>query len=254
MSQFFPLIIITMLRSNEHLEPLGSGHNIIVSDIHHFNTDTILLADFASAKAVKNAVELGAGCGTISVLLKKNNKAESITAVELQPDACDMLTRTVQLNSIQGLTVLNADLNLLRGQLPFGFFDLVVCNPPYKETGTGLTNPHEGKMTARHETSCTLEDVIRSAGALLNFGGRFCMCQRPERLTDAVYLMRDCGLEPKRLRLVQQRVGKPPKLFLIEGRRGGKRGFMTVEPTLLIEAPNGDFSDEMLRIYGDYKC
>ena len=242
-----------MLNSNEHLEPLGSGYKIIVSDIHHFNTDTILLADFAGSKSSKNAVELGAGCGTISVLLKKNKKAESVTAVESQPDACDMLARTVSLNSIEGLTVLNADLNLLKGRLPFGFFDLAICNPPYKETGTGLKNPLPGKMTARHETSCTMEDVISCAGKLLNFGGRFCMCQRTERLTDAMYLMRDCGLEPKRLRLVQQRQGKPPKLFLLEGRRGGRRGFMTVEPTLMIEAPDGDFSEEMLRIYGDYK-
>ena len=28
---------------------------------------------------------------------------------------------------------------------------------------------------------------------------------------------------------------------------------MTVEPTLMIEDSHGDFSEEMLRIYGDYK-
>ena len=73
------------------------------------------------------------------------------------------------------------------------------------------------------------------------------MCQRPERLTDVLCSMRKNDLEPKRLRLVQQREGKPPKLFLIEGRRGGKRGGLVVEPTLYIE------SDEMIKIYGSYK-
>ncbi len=65
--------------------------------------------------------------------------------------------------------------------------------------------------------------------------------------------MRRFGIEPKRLRLVQQRKTKAPKLFLLEGRRGGKRGFLDVLPTLFIEDENGGFSEEMLAIYGDYK-
>ncbi len=80
-----------------------------------------------------------------------------------------------------------------------------------------------------------------------------CMCQRPERLSDVIESMRRSGIEPKRLRLVQQRKSKAPKLFLIEGRRGGKRGFMDVLPTLFIEDGQGGFSEEMLEIYGDYK-
>ena len=65
--------------------------------------------------------------------------------------------------------------------------------------------------------------------------------------------MRRFGIEPKRLRLVQQRKTKAPKLFLLEGRRGGKRGFLDVLPTLFIEDESGGFSDEMMQIYGDYK-
>jgi tRNA1(Val) A37 N6-methylase TrmN6 len=53
--------------------------------------------------------------------------------------------------------------------------------------------------------------------------------------------------------MVQQRPSKPPKLFLIEGRRGGKSGFLDVLPTLFIEDGSGGFSEEMMAIYGDYK-
>ena len=79
------------------------------------------------------------------------------------------------------------------------------------------------------------------------------MCQRPERLSDVMESMRKFGIEPKTLRLVQQRLTKAPKLFLLEGRRGGKRGFLNVLPTLFIEDENGNFSKEMLEIYGSYK-
>jgi 4-diphosphocytidyl-2C-methyl-D-erythritol kinase len=74
-----------------------------------------------------------------------------------------------------------------------------------------------------------------------------------ERLADAMEAMRKYSVEPKKLRLVQQRKSKAPKLFLLEGRRGGKRGFLEVMPTLFIEDESGNFSEEMLNIYGSYK-
>lgn len=79
------------------------------------------------------------------------------------------------------------------------------------------------------------------------------MCQRPERLTDVLLSMRNSGIEPKKLRFVQQRAGKAPKLFLCEGRRGGKSGGLVMMPTLLIEDGSGGFSREMIDIYGAYK-
>ena len=78
------------------------------------------------------------------------------------------------------------------------------------------------------------------------------MCQRPQRLYDMMHTMQQAGIMPKRLRFVQQRQGKAPGLFLLEGRKGGNPG-MTVEPVLFIENEIGGFSPEMLEIYGDYK-
>lgn len=242
-----------VLKENEHIEPLGKNTKIIVSDIHRFSTDTILLNYFAKPKSNDKVIELGTGCGTIPLLMKKENKALNITAVDIQRDACSMLERSIELNGFENITVINSDLNELKGKVPFGSFDLVVCNPPYKENGTGIHNPHNSKKTARHEVMCTMEDIIRVSSKLLNFGSRLCMCQRPERLTDMMTLMRTYGIEPKRLRLVQQRLSKEPKLFLLEGRKGGKTGFMKVETTLMIEDTEGNFSQEMLQIYGDYK-
>lgn len=79
------------------------------------------------------------------------------------------------------------------------------------------------------------------------------MCQRPERLADVTEAMRKFAIEPKVLRMVQQRKDKAPKLFLIEGRRGGSRGFLNVLPTLFIEDNDGNLSQEMIDIYGSYK-
>ena len=83
-------------------------------------------------------------------------------------------------------------------------------------------------------------------------GGRLCMCQRPERLAEMMSLMRKYKVEPKRLRLVCKCVGQSPWLVLVEGRRCGNTA-LSVEPTLYVEDGNGNFSDEMIQIYGSYK-
>ncbi len=241
-----------MPQKNEHLEPLGNGVRIYVNDLFHFSTDTILLADFCKPKKKSKAVDLGTGCGTIPFLWSRNDRSLRISAVELQSEACALCRRSIELNGFENIKIFNNDLKELKGVLSFGYFELVCCNPPYKLEGSGIKNPESEKLIARHEESCTLYDITFAAKNLLQFGGRFCMCQRPERLADVMEAMRENSLEPKRLRFVQQRPDKKPKLFLIEGKRSSKRGSLIVEPTLFIEE-NGKFSEDMKKIYGSYK-
>ncbi len=248
-----------MLKENERLEPLGNGVEIIVSDTHHFSTDTILLANFANPKSSDCVIELGTGCGTMPLLWTRQKRYKELFAVDIQSECTDMLSRSISHNLEKGLehqsciTVINSDLKDLKGKCEFGHFNLVVCNPPYKLEGSGIKNPEHQKTLARHEESATLDDICFCASKLLQYSGRFCICQRPERLCDVMESMRKFSIEPKRLRFVQQRMNKEPKLFLLEGRRNGNKGFMQVLPTLFIEDGNGDFSDEMKEIYGLYK-
>ena len=79
-----------MLKQGEHFEPLGSGIEVIVSRENHFSTDTILLADFAAPKKHENVIELGTGCGTISLLWCRNIPPKHITSVDIQESAVDI--------------------------------------------------------------------------------------------------------------------------------------------------------------------
>lgn len=244
----------TVLKDGEHIEPLGNGISVIVSNENRFSTDTILLANFSEPKKHERCIEFGAGCGAISFIWCRNTPPKSIISVELQKQAAEMMQRSVSMNELDSLiTVMNDDLKTLKGKLPSGSADMIAMNPPYKIGGGGIVNPDQQKRIARHETECTIDDITAAACDLLRFGGRLCLCQRPERLTDVLLSMRNAGIEPKRLRLVQQRKNKAPKLFLVEGKRGARSGGLVTLPTLLIEDDSGNFSEEMIGIYGDYK-
>lgn len=233
-------------------EPIGEGYHVQVNRVHTFGTDAILLADFAAPKRTDTACDLCTGCGIIPMLWAKNHAVASAAGVELQPAAAALFAQTIRENGLEAqLFVLQADIKDLKGRLPFGAFDLVTCNPPYKAAGAGLQSVDPTVLLARHEVACTLEDVIAAAAGLLRFSGRLCLCHRPERLADIFCRMRQYKIEPKRLRPVAKCVGSAPWLVLVEGRLGGKSG-LRAEPTLYVEN-GGGFSEEMQRIYGSYK-
>ena len=232
-------------------EPLGNGYFINVSKNHTFGTDAVLLSHFAASKRVKRHCDLGAGCGIISMLLLRDGIAAHSDGVEISEEAVLLARRTAAEYAENTFTPVNADLRELKGILPFSEYDLVTCNPPYKAEGAGIISESSTDKVARHETACSLRDVIKTASRLLKSGGRFCICQRPERMSDIINLMREYKVEPKTLRLVAKRVGEEPWLILIEGRRDGKSG-MRIMPTLYVYENDG-YSEEMLRIYGPYK-
>ncbi len=230
-------------------EPLGGGFYVYVSSHHTFGTDAVLLSNFANARKNDRAVDLGTGCGIIPILMIRDGKLKSAVGVDISPEAAELALKTA-LEQTEKLSIIESDLNDLTGKVEFGCHTLITCNPPYKAPNAGLKNPDPIEAAARHELFCTMEDIVAVSARLLQTGGRLCMCQRPERLSELMTIMSRYRLEPKRLRLVCQREGKEPWLFLLEGKKCANTG-LRISPTLYIEK-NGEISPEMREIYGCY--
>lgn len=232
-------------------ERLSDSLEICISKEHKFGTDAFLLSEFAAIRSREKAVDLGTGCGIIPLLwFRQREKAPKVAyGVDIQPQAIRQFNCSIERAGLESRVFpLCADLKELKGKLPNGNFEVVTCNPPYKAANTGILNQQGSHMIARHEVLCNIADVCKTASELLQFGGRFCLCQRPERLLDTLESMRKYKIEPKRVRFVQKKGDTAPWLFLVEGRKGGKP-YMKVEPPLLIQDQEGNFSQELQHIY-----
>ena len=236
-----------------NLESIGNGIHIYTAAPHSFGTDAILLADFAAPKKSDIACDLGSGCGIIPFLWARYASPRHTTAVELQPAAVALLQKSIAHNGVQeSITAVQADLREIEATgLALHSFSLVTMNPPYFARNAGYRNQAQNLNMARHDVTCTTEDVITCADKLLRYGGRLCLCQKPERLADIIFTMRAHSIEPKRLRFVSGKKGKAPYLALIEGRKGGGTG-MQVLPELAVQNADGSWSAEMRAIYQDY--
>ena len=113
----------------------------------------------------------------------------------------------------------------------------------------GIKNPDNSKYISRHEVLCTLDDVIRETGKILNTKGKFFMVHRPTRLVDIFTTMRLYDIEPKRMRLVFPYKDKEPNLVLVEGVKGGG-GEIRIEKPLIVYKDKNVYTDEVLYEYG----
>lgn len=242
-----------MASRNERTEALATNLNIYVSEAHIFTSDAIVLASFCAPRHKDKCCDLGTGNGIIPLLWLRDFKPKEITGVELSDSAVNLLNKTLTENNIEDkIKVIHHDLRTLKGVLPNEYYDIVSINPPYKKLGTGIVNTETDYQNARHEFTCTLDDCAKAATLLLKFGGRFCICQRPERLPDIFEAMRKFKIEPKSMREVIQRPGKEPSLVLVEGKKGSAPGFRISAP-LILEDESGNYTPEAEELFHSYK-
>ncbi|MBQ6250556.1 methyltransferase [Ruminococcus sp.] len=228
-------------------EKLTDKIYVCASSDHRFGTDAFLLTDFSQYRAKDKVCDLGTGCGIIPLIMQKKLPPKVTYAVDIQEGAIEQLRLGLEKSETAGIVPVCADLKELWEGAPLGQLDLVTCNPPYKVNNAGFQSVITAQKIARHEILCTIDDVCAAAQKLLKFGGRLCVCNRPERLSDVIFAMKSHDIEPKRLRFVSKNAEEAPWLFLIEGKKGSKP-FMKVEPQLYIRSENG-FSEELQKIY-----
>jgi len=242
----------TNMKPGERLDDLQiKGYEIIQSPGRFcFGMDAVLLSSFAKVKKNERALDLGTGTGILPILLEAKNEGSAYAGLEIQEESADMARRSVQHNKLEDkIEIITGDIKEASRIFGAASFHVITTNPPYMIGEHGLKNDNEALYIARHEALCTLDDILRESARLLKPKGRFYMVHRPFRLAEILGKMSAYGIEPKRMRLVYPYVDKEPNMVLVEGMRGAKPR-MTVEKPLIVYMENGEYSEELLKMYG----
>lgn len=246
------------LNKNERIDDLNLDGLKVIQNKEYFcfGTDSVLLANFVTTNSPSNIIDLCSGSGVISLIISKKRKCKNIFSVELQKEMYELLEKNIKYNNLgEKITEINSDIKDVKSirkkilkKSGNGVVDIVVCNPPYKTVGTGISNLHDVKYIARHEVMCNLEDVFSVSSELLNTKGKLYLVHKPERLVDLLEIARKYRLEAKRIRFVQPNINLKPSIVLIEYVKDGKNEVI-VEKTLIEYNEDGSYSEEFLEIY-----
>ena len=194
-----------------------------------FSTDSTVLGHWAKLPKNATVLDLGAGCGTLGLLLCSKDAHCHVTGLEIDENAHRAAEENIRRNDLQHRMVsICTDLRSVSDRFSPGSFSCCVSNPPYFSGGPGS----QATPTARREDTCTAEDLFRAVGHCLKFGGDFYLVHRPERLAELITLGAGQKLEAKRLLLLRHKENGPITLILLAFRKGGKPGLIIEEQAL----------------------
>ena len=227
------------------MEQLPNGFILCVPEgTFPLSTDSMVLAHFCRLPKNARVLDLGAGCGTLGLLLCAADPGCHVTGVEISPVSHAAAESNILRNALQTrMQSICADLRDFASLPAAGSMDVCVSNPPYFSAGPeSYRNP-----TARREDHCTPDNLFAAASRCLKYGGDLFLVHKPERLGDLIARAAGHGLEAKRLLLLRHRTDGPVSLILLAFRKGGKPGLILEEQAL--REANGDPTPFFREVY-----
>jgi tRNA1Val (adenine37-N6)-methyltransferase len=232
----------TFLNGRLTIRQLKSGYR--------FSIDSVILANLARLRADERVLDIGAGCGIISLILACRYPDIRIYGVEIQPDMAAVASGNIAENKLENrVFIINRDIRTVAPEDICGCVDVVVCNPPHFEANSGRVNPDPGVAIARHEIKMTLDDLICAARRLLEPNGRLVVFYPAGRTADIICQMRGAGIEPKKAVMIFSKPGENAIRIMVEGVKGGRRG-MTWGAPLYIYTDAGRYSMAVQHMFG----
>ena len=193
------------------------------------STDSMLLAHFATLPRNAKVLDLGAGAGTLGLLLCAKDPGCQVTGIEITESGHQAALENIARNDLAArLTSICTDVRRVPSEFAPGSFHCCISNPPYFSGGPAS----QATPLARREDCCPPEDLLKSAAWALRYGGDFYLVHKPERLAQLIACAAPHKLEAKRLTLIRHKDGGPITLILLQFRKGGKPGLIMEEHSL----------------------
>lgn len=223
-------------------------------DYFKFSLESVLLPEFVDINLRdKKILDLCTGNAPIPLILSQKTKNE-IIGVELQKEIYELALKSVKINNLdKQITILNEDVKNLNNIFKGDTFDIITVNPPYfKIEEKSFLNENETKKNARHESSLTLDELLKMSNYLLKTNGSFYMVHRTERLIEIIEKLKHYKFEPKKIRFINSFEGKESRLFLIKATKNGKPGLKVLD-NLYIYNQDLTYKEEILKLFEEEK-
>lgn len=170
-------------------------------------TDAVLLGIWTELTGVKSVLDVGAGCGIISLLLA-SRKTLAADAVELDRDSFEEASRNFAESPFSDrLRIFHSDFNDF---VPpeNKKYDLIVSNPPFFINDLQSKDPK--KSLARHTQSMTYEQLVNGAVRLLNPEGKISVVLPYRESRFFLQVVQDAGFFVEKKMLIFPMLGKEP--------------------------------------------
>ncbi len=212
---------------------------------YRFSIDAPILADYIKIESNESVLlEIGGGCGIISLIISKTKKVKRIYIIEIQEIMAKAIEKNIKENKVDALV------KLVKGDFqnyPFKKkFDIIFSNPPYRPVGSGKLPAKESKALAKFEIKLSMKKLLKNSYDLLKEKGSLYLIYPYNRSKDLKRMAEKLGFFRKRERLVYAREGRRPVFFMVEFTK--KKGERVYSDSMILENENGKYTDEIEKI------
>lgn len=107
-------------------------------------------------------MELGTGCGIVSIMCALSRPQWKISAVEIQPELAELARQNAKACELP-IEILQQDLRKTEGS-----YDLILSNPPWRKLGSGKMSSYSSRNLSRFEMTCDMYDVLSAVKRMLS--------------------------------------------------------------------------------------
>lgn len=213
---------------------------------YRYSLDPLILAAHITPAPKDRILDIGCGCGILSLILAGRNRDVQILGIEIQPVLAGLAQKNAARNRMENrVTILHQDIRTLDLTALPAEADLIVSNPPYLKKAAGRVNPDPGKALARHEITLDINILADRAHFFLRPKGQLCLifpaCRTPD-LTTALGL---AGFGIQWMRPVYFRCPDTPQRIVVCAVKSDTGAGTRLPPLYLYRADNTPTRDHL---------
>ncbi|NOX85256.1 MAG: methyltransferase [Chlorobi bacterium] len=227
-----------------HLKPFSLSHHRSTMKV---GTDAILLGLWAPSPQAGKVLDVGTGCGIISLLIASRCQA-IIDAIELDPESAAEAAENFRNTPFSyRMRAIEKDFSAFAKSYS-GKYDLIISNPPFFISD--LPPEDEKKKKARHHITLTFKQLIAGTAGLLSNDGKLCVVLPYDKSEGFTGIARQYDLHPQKQQLIFPfRGSQPNRINLCLGFRKPEK---PDTEKFIIREENKKFSKQYIEFLKDY--
>ena len=197
-------------------------------ELFRINTDTEVLGEFLNIYKEDVVLDMGTNTGALLLYASLFNPKRLI-GLEINSKALELAKRNMEENNIKNYELINDDIITYQGEL----VDVIICNPPYFKTKEDNKSNDKFKNLAKHESSLTLDLLVKSISRNLKDNGTVFFLYLSSRLDEVILEFKKNNLTIKEMKFVYDVNKEYSNVFLVRAVKNSDMGMVVEKPIII---------------------
>ncbi len=216
---------------------------------YRFSIDPFILAAHVLTAGNDKIIDIGCGCGIISLILALKAPDLTITGIEIQEELYICAKKNIRANKLENtINIIYQDIQKTKIYDLGGKADIIVSNPPYKKRNSGRLNPDSQKAIARHEITLDIDILFKCSRKLLKKRGKLYIIFPAQRLSDLILTMEQNKFSLEFIRFVHIKKQSKAKRIIICAVKNSNHPYSVLSPFYIYERDD-QFAKEYISLF-----